>query len=673
MTRAGWRTPWIGCILSLLVAAALRLLFIDTESLWVDEGFSYWAIRHEDMFRLVLNDVHPPVYFYMLRAWASVAGITELALRYFSVLPSMLSVAMLYRLAHEIERRRGRRESRVPALAALMLALADMEIYIAQETRMYAWHVLWVIVSMWAFLRTTRATSYPVMGATYALSRRQRETTRTRYGIVWFVSTLLLLYTQYIGAAAVAVQGVYTLLFLRGKMRRVALGVLTLLGVLFIPWLIVIATTQTSNVGTGFNVPSTLESLWNWRARWFTGQWALMFMLAVWGGYTLAICQTQPPSPALPPSEWGKGDPRVAQGKARLAPTVGYDGNHRLFSLRTCRQRTRFTGPGGEVGLAFLLLAWVIVPVTGAYIFNTRTPILMDYRLTQITPAIALLIAFGLGNLRGVALRVALVAIVIYGVTTDDAAVKRPPWREVGQNAARYAVPGDLALAHIEPSGDWHMMYYYERFMPQGVERRSLRQWKLEHGDTYAGGLPALLDRYDHVWLMQWAKDRSGFEALAAAGHVQTAIMTEDWLGNALNVYRFDRVPPPEDALAVYENGMTLRDAVVDAGTLRVDLWWSAPNTLDADYTVSAFLLDATGRLVAQWDSYPFDGGRPTGAWQPDEVIYDPHLLTLADGFDALPPGPYTAGVKVYLWLPDGVRVVPTTGGAEFARVGDAP
>ncbi|HRF95278.1 MAG TPA: hypothetical protein PLZ51_08785, partial [Aggregatilineales bacterium] len=99
--------------------------------------------------------------------------------------------------------------------------------------------------------------------------------------------------------------------------------------------------------------------------------------------------------------------------------------------------------------------------VTGAYILNFYTPILMDYRLTQITPAIALLIAFGLGHFRGKSLVFIVTVLLIYGVATDDTAIARPPFRDIGQFVAKIAQPDDLLLAHVTPSGDWQMAYYY--------------------------------------------------------------------------------------------------------------------------------------------------------------------------------------------------------------------
>lgn len=605
----------------LLIAAAGRIARIDGESLWVDEGFSYWTLRQptlERAWEVILRDVHPPLYFFLLRAWSALTGLSELALRYFSVLPSLLSVAVVYQIAREL--RAAQRTPRaapdgVPLLAALMMALADMENYIAQETRMYTWHVLWAALSMWAFLRWTR-------------------TRRRGYLADWGAVSLLLVYTHYIGVCTLIVQGLYTVLFVRGRQRIDGLIAFGLVGAAFLPWVLVIIGGQTANIGTGFNVPSTLASLWNWRDQWFTQQWALMGGLAILGLIALAAPRT--------PDTSGAGSPKAS----------------------------------------LLLLAWFVVPVALTYLLNLRVPILMDYRLTQITPAVALMTAFGLAAFRGMPLAFLTTVIVVYGVTIDDTHIEREPWREIGQFTAQYAQPGDLALAHVTPSGDWQMVYYFDRLLPASTDVRSLRQWQLEDGATYGSGLPALLAEHAHVWLMHWSKDTSAFDALAQTSHTQTLRVSWDWVENSrLDLYRFDRLPPAAAALAAWENGMRLRDARLYPDPQRVDLWWDVDcgglseaadcPALAADYTVSALLLDAGGRLVAQQDSYPFEGERPTSGWQPGTVTYDPRTLERVPGLDALPPGEYTVGVKIYLLTPEGGFLdIPTRSGDNYAVIG---
>lgn len=610
------RYKYILLVLILLLTFLGRVINLDHESLWVDEGFSYWAIQHDEMFEVIQRDVHPPLYFYMLRGWSELSGITEFALRYLSVIPSVLSVIAVYLVASELTKLRRKHKRRdgfqtrqlggavlIPLLASLLMALADMENYVAQEIRMYTWHVLWITLSMWAFLRWLRTDS------------RQMQ-------IAWFGFSALLLYTHYIGLAGIAVQGVYALLFLNGRKRLNALGVLLAIGITIAPWLLFVVAEQTDNVGTGFNVPSTLESLWDYRDHWFSGQWALLMGLAVLGGVMLTPTNDNNPS-------------------YRIAP----------------------------IAPSWLMFGWLIVPIIGAYILNHWTPILIDYRLTQITPAVALLIAFGLANMRGQTLVFLVGVIVVYGVVIDDTPVPRPPWRDVGLNASRYAQSDDLALAHITPSGDWHMIYYFDRFMPDGVERRSLRQWQLEDGETYATGLPALLTEHPHVWFMHWSQDTSGFEALESTGHVQTAVMTEDWLGNDLNVYRYDVVPPADEAIITFDSDMILRDVAIHSDDLQIDLWWSLDAPTDTDYTVSVILLGAGG-VVAQLDVQPFVNQRPTSTWTPDDIIYDPHILELADGLGDLPAGEYSVGVKIYAFEESGLVVYPTQDGEEFAIVG---
>jgi hypothetical protein len=123
---------------------------------------------------------------------------------------------------------------------------------------------------------------------------------------------------------------------------------------------------------------------------------------------------------------------------------------------------------------------------------------------------------------------------------------------------------------------------------------------------------------------------------------------------DVLDLYRFDRLPAVP--VAQFGNGMTLRQFEILPDEGRVDLWWSADAPLDKDYTVSAFLLDANGQLVAQFDGYPFQdfSPRPTTTFQPGEVVYDPHPLD----WSSLPPGHYTVAVQLYTWQ-DGVKYPP--------------
>jgi hypothetical protein len=76
-----------------------------------------------------------------------------------------------------------------------------------------------------------------------------------------------------------------------------------------------------------------------------------------------------------------------------------------------------------------------------------------------------------------------------------------------------------------------------------------------------------------------------------------------------------------------------------------VSLFWKAGALIDRSYTVFVHAVDATGRVVAQRDGLPVDGGWPTTAWPPGRFIQDTHVLTLPAGVD---PGQLRLVVGLY-------------------------
>ena len=80
------------------------------------------------------------------------------------------------------------------------------------------------------------------------------------------------------------------------------------------------------------------------------------------------------------------------------------------------------------------------------------------------------------------------------------------------------------------------------------------------------------------------------------------------------------------------------------------------------DYTVFTHVVDAGGKLWAQWDNPPVHGTYPTGQWSANETVFDQYMIPLDE---AMPPGTYT--VLVGLYEPaTGIRLVAldTTGRA---------
>ena len=90
---------------------------------------------------------------------------------------------------------------------------------------------------------------------------------------------------------------------------------------------------------------------------------------------------------------------------------------------------------------------------------------------------------------------------------------------------------------------------------------------------------------------------------------------------------------------------------------LRLTLTWQATAPLARELKVSARLLDAAGRPVAQTDAAPVHFAYPTTAWRPGEFIADVYDLALPA---SLAPGDYTPLLILY---------DPAQGAAEVGRM----
>jgi mannosyltransferase len=118
----------------LILAAVLRWISIATESLWLDESYSWWDAQQSlhDLWTLVPQcDPHPPLYFFLLKGWLDLFGDSLTAMRSLSMVFGIATVAMVFLAGRAITPGIGR-------LAGLLFAVDPYQIYFAHEARPYA-------------------------------------------------------------------------------------------------------------------------------------------------------------------------------------------------------------------------------------------------------------------------------------------------------------------------------------------------------------------------------------------------------------------------------------------------------------------------------------------------------------------------------------------------------
>ncbi|MDR1497723.1 MAG: glycosyltransferase family 39 protein [Puniceicoccales bacterium] len=213
LTGVGW-----GLVVLFLVRG-IYFTSVDA-SVWLDEGFSLLTARLSwvEILETQALDVHPPLYFLLLKLFTLLFGESVFAVKLFSVVPMVLalSAGWLF-LSKEFSKKSG------ILFASCFFVLLPTAHY-SVEMRMYSWALFFVMmtaISAWFAVRTDK--------------------------VSWWVSFSVFLavtaYTHHYAAAVVAVGGgiffIHTLVWDRGKIRKVVLcGVAAL--ALYSPWIRVV-------------------------------------------------------------------------------------------------------------------------------------------------------------------------------------------------------------------------------------------------------------------------------------------------------------------------------------------------------------------------------------------------------------------------------------------------
>lgn len=222
MSPRTWR--WLLALIGVVaVAAAVRCYRLDTPILSHDEAFS-WRLTQYPVGELVTRtgqDVHPPLYYFLLKIWAETIGDSLWAIRGLSVLFGVAAVLVLYfvcvealRLGSTDFRIRGSGDGQEcpsyggrdgfgnpcygAVFAALLLALSSGHVDASRNARMYGLGVLLAGVTAWLLLRACRAdagrwgwwAAYGIAAALFCYTHNYAFF--TLFGQALFVGALLL-------------------------------------------------------------------------------------------------------------------------------------------------------------------------------------------------------------------------------------------------------------------------------------------------------------------------------------------------------------------------------------------------------------------------------------------------------------------------------------------------
>lgn len=637
-------------VVLLLAAFWLRLYRLDAQSLWWDEGISLHLATSSaaEIVRDRLANIHPPLYFFLLKGWLRLVGVSPFTGRALSVLAGLLQVALAFAAAGYWSRRAGLgpRIARAAGwLAGGLMLLSPLSVIYSQEMRVYAllpvaYLLLLLLAGRW--LAAGSGQGWPRLWALAA--------------VAW-----LGLHLHYIALFAVAYVGAWGALVLlrRGDGRALRRWLLAhaVVAVASLPWLLAVlanwpAVRAEAAAGTYTTEPAPLP-----------------FLLAqVWTFHLTGLAGSL-------------GSPLVRWLAAGAAIALGLS----LAAVACARRRTN--------GVALLVAAhWAVPLLGGLFVWSVRSfshPRYVVIFAALLIPLAAVLAATARAPLRRVPaalLTLGLVALSGWGLRAYffDPAVAKPDVRGAAGWLEATAAPDDLILV---PDTDWSLPFEYRG--PTPVVMPAVAESPHDAGAALVRALDCTGDgpcaRSGRVFVLDYprgTRDWAGrlpFE-LERRGR---RVATTEFDAVKVSEYRLAARPgplptcdapdvarPPATFGPLRLEGAWLEQVTPSNTAVAVALCWRALEPAAANAWATLVLRDPlTGVTVAQTDTRLVNtDGAPARFWQPGDAVLTFHVLPLPLG---TPPVTLQLFGGVYTVAGDAIRSVEAVdaGGAPLGRL----
>jgi len=679
----------------LLLAFALRVFRLDAQSLWYDEAFSVY-LAHFDLATIAARtaaDIQPPLYYALLHFWIALAGDSEFALRFLSLVFGVLTVPLAYVTARRLFDVMSAR------LVALLVALAPLYVWYAQEARMY---------TLITFL---------LLLASYALWRALSEPARaTRWWIVFTLANLAATYTHYFAFVVIAFQVLWVLVSgfrfssfklknpkpLNLKLETLKPATLALVAIIvaFLPWM-------------PFVIARFGQDASYWRGALKLDEALRHILINFTMGESVLEHIAQP----------------IALGWL-IVLSIG------LVALSINRQ----SAIGNRQSAVVFCVLYLLVPLALLLVLFSRNPKFNARYLMIASPAFYLLLAAGMSRftfhvsrftshasrfthhasritpyairhtpyaIRYTLTLVPLAFLLITAAYADyniyfDPAFTKASFRDVVRYIEQHIAPDEaiiLTSGHLFPA--FH--YYYRGDAPTlrlpdeptlNTERVLGYETARVLNETIAGKRGA--------WVVLWQDevvDPNGFvPMLLSSRGVEQKLEPTNFYHVRLRHWTLDPrarwTTEPEPRVrreANFQNRIQLigYDAPApmpaDVGA-SFNLYWRVLDTLDDDYQIALRVVDAAGNLWGKQDRRPAGYTYPATRWKRDEYLFGAYTVPLVAG---TPAGDYFVRITFYthsnpsgldVLAPNGapigkaitlgpIRVLPATQPAAFASL----
>jgi mannosyltransferase len=231
--------PWV-IVGLMLVTTFFSFFFFQQQSLRLDEAQSLWQTSHTPVkiIEIVAEDVHVPLYHFILHFWQLIFGSDVSLARFLSFIFFLLSMPLVYAVGKLVY------DSRTALFATVLFIVSPFMNWYGNEIRMYSLFVFIVLLNQYFFLRLYK-----------------KQTSGLWLGFI--LSAIFGMYTHYFFFLVLLTNALFYVYnrkdYPPGTFKRF-FNTYVVLALVFLPWLLwVLYLGQTSNSAPMLLTPTTVN------------------------------------------------------------------------------------------------------------------------------------------------------------------------------------------------------------------------------------------------------------------------------------------------------------------------------------------------------------------------------------------------------------------------------
>ncbi|MEG1705648.1 MAG: glycosyltransferase family 39 protein, partial [Clostridia bacterium] len=215
----------------IIIATILQVVCIFNNNIWFDESYTVGLVNHNiiDLIKIAIADVHPVLYYILLRIFSIIFGNSIIILKLFSIIPIVLLAIFGYK---SIGKEFGHK---IAMLFILILETLPMTLHYAVQIRMHSLAMLFVSISAFYAYKALKYLNWKDF-------------------VIFCICSILSSYTHHFGFFACLTIDLFMLIYILIKnkdlLKKYVISVITQF-ILFIPGLLIFLK-QAFSVSHGF-------------------------------------------------------------------------------------------------------------------------------------------------------------------------------------------------------------------------------------------------------------------------------------------------------------------------------------------------------------------------------------------------------------------------------------